>query len=120
MRPVSILTLRAAAAITATDTGAAVDVSKFTGNGYVLLNSSAAGAAGNTSDVKLQHSDDGSTNWTDSGIVFAQVTNAAASHQAQYISLDQFKKFVRVVNTLAGTTPTVTAGVEMIGEQHQG
>ena len=119
MRPTSMIALRASAALTATDNGAAVDVSKFTGNGYVVLNSSATGGAGQTSDVKIQHSDDGATNWTDTGVAFAQVTNAAASFQALYVPLDQFKKFVRVVNTLAGTTPTVTAGVTMIGDQDQ-
>ena len=115
MRPLTIVSLRAAAAITATDNGPAVDVSAFTGNGYLVLNSSATGAAGQTSAVKLQHSVDGATNWTDTGVAFDNVTNAAASHQVQLVSFDQFNKFVRVVNTLAGTTPTVTASVEAIG-----
>jgi O-glycosyl hydrolase len=117
MRPTSIISLRAAAALSATDNGAAVDVSKFTGNGYVVLNSSATGAADNTSNVKIQHSDDGATGWADTGVAFAQVTNVAASFQSLFVSLDQFKKYVRVVNTLAGTTPTVTAAVSMVGTQ---
>lgn len=119
MRPTQLIALRAAAALATSDNGTAVDVSGFTGNGYVALNSSATGGAGQTSDVKLQHSDDGSTNWTDTGVAFAQVTNAAASFQALYVSLDQFKKYVRVVNTLGGSTPTVTASVVMVGDQEQ-
>lgn len=119
MRPISSLSLRNPAAISATDTGPAVDVSKFTGNGYIILTSSATGGAGQTSDVKLQHSDDGSTNWADTGVSFAQVTNAAASFQPLYVSLDQFKKYVRVVNTLAGSSPTVTASVVVVGDQEQ-
>ncbi|WP_441253609.1 hypothetical protein [Bradyrhizobium sp. 613_E4_N2_2] len=115
MQPLTILSLRAAAAITANDNGAAVDVSAYTGNGYLVLNSSATGGAGQTSTVKLQHSDDGSTGWTDTDVTFDAVTNAAASHQVQLVSFDQFKKFVRVVNTLAGTSPTVTAAVEAVG-----
>lgn len=115
MRPLTILSLRAAAAITATDNGPAVNVADFTGNGYLVLNSSATGGAGQTSDVKVQHSDDGATNWTDTGVAFSQVTNAAASHQVLFVPFDQFKKFVRVVNTLGGATPTVTAAVEAVG-----
>lgn len=115
-----MIALRVAAALTATDNGPAVDVSKFTGNGYAVLNSSPTGAADNTSNVKLQHSDDGATNWTDTGVAFAQVTNAATSFQALFVPLDQFKKYVRVVNTLAGTTPTVTASVSMVGDLSQG
>lgn len=122
MRPTHMISLRNAAAISATDNGAGVDVSAFTGNGYVVLNSSATGGADNTSNVKLQHSNDnGATDpWADTGVAFAQVTNAAASFQALLVSLDQFKKYVRVVNTLAGTTPTVTASVSMVGDLGQG
>jgi hypothetical protein len=115
MRTETFIKLAAPAAIAATTTGTAVEISDLTGNGYAVLNSAATGGAGMTSDVKIQHSDDGSTNWTDSGFAFDQVTNAAASYQAKFISLDQFKKFVRVVNTLAGTTPTVVYAVELVG-----
>lgn len=119
MKTASIIALRAAAAITANENGAAVNVADFNGNGYLVLNSSATGGAGQTSDVKLQHSDDGSTNWTDAGVAFAQVTNAGASFQSLYVSLDQFKKFVRVVNTLGGTSPTVTYAVTLVGNKHR-
>lgn len=119
MKTASIIALRAAAAISATENAAAINIGDFTGNGYLVLNASATGGAGQTADVKLQHSDDGSTNWTDSGFAFAQVTNAAASFQTQYVSLDQFKKFVRVVNTLDGTSPTVTYAVALVGNKHR-
>jgi hypothetical protein len=114
--------LQPAVALTASNNGAGVDVSAFEGNGYVTLNSSATGGAGMTSDVKLQHSaDNGSTDaWTDTGVTFSQVTSAGASFQSQFLPLDQFKKYVRVVNTLGGTTPTVTFGVQMSGVQHNG
>ncbi|CAG2144443.1 hypothetical protein LMG31506_03006 [Cupriavidus yeoncheonensis] len=120
MRPTNLIALSVAAALSATNNGVAVDVSGFTGNGYVVLNSSATGGAGQTSDVKLQHSDDGVSGWADTGVAFDQVTNAAASYQAKYVSLDQFKKYVRVVNTLGGSTPTVTASVSLVGDKDQG
>ncbi len=119
MRPVSIIALKVAAAIAATDTGAAVDVSDFTGNVQFVLNSSACGEADNTANVKLQHSDDGAA-WTDAGLAFAPVTNAAPSLQTIYASVDTLKKFARVVNTLAGTTPTVSYGVTLVGDRAQG
>lgn len=112
----SIAALGVAAAMTATTNGPAVDVSRFTGLAKVVLNSSAMGAAATTSNTKLQHSADGATNWADvpSG-VFAQVTNAAASLQEVTLNTDSLRKFVRVVDTLAGTTPTVTRSVSLVG-----
>jgi len=112
----SIAALGVAAAMTATTNGPAVDVSRFTGLAKVSLNSSAMGAAGTTSNTKLQHSADGSTNWVDvpSG-AFAQVTNAGSSAQDIMLNTDSLRKFVRVVDTLAGTTPTVTRSVTLIG-----
>ena len=118
METASVVSLRNAAAISATDTGAGVKLPSLTGNGYIVLNSSATGGADNTSNVKLQHSDDGATGWADTGVAFAAVTNAAASLQALYVSLDQFKRYVRVVNTLAGTTPTVAYAVSLVGKPH--
>jgi hypothetical protein len=116
----NILALRAAAAITATDTGPGVNIEGVEGDGWVVLNSSATNAAGNTSTVTLQHSNDNGVTdpWTNTAVSFNQVTNAGASFQTQFVSLDQFKAYVRVVNTLAGTTPGVTYGVEMIGTKH--
>lgn len=108
------LVLAPSKAITATDTGAAVDVSEFTGNVLLLLNSSAGTGTTPTSTVKLQHSDDGSTNWTDTGFAF-DAQAAAASAQAKLYSADRFKKFVRAVNTLGGTTPGYSFGVTMVG-----
>ena len=114
------ISLRAAATITASENGVGVMLPDFTGNGYLMLNSSALNTAGNTSNVKLQHSNDnGATDaWADTGVVFGQVDNTGASFQSQYLSLDQFKRYVRVVNTLAGTTPSVTYSVGMIGKTH--
>jgi hypothetical protein len=114
MRTATFKNLAAPAAVTATTTGSAVDVSDLTGNGYAVLNSNAMGGTTPTSNVKLQHSDDGSTNWVDTGFAFDQVVNAA-SYQAKYINFDGFKKFVRAVNTVTGTTPTQTYSVELVG-----
>lgn len=110
--------LRAAARITATNTGTGVDVSAFQGLCKVVLNSSATEGADHTSDAKLQHSDTLNGTYADvTGGAFAQVTNAAASHQELLLNADNLKKFVRVVNTLAGTSPAVTYAVSIVGKR---
>jgi hypothetical protein len=117
MNKVSATVLSVAAAISATTTGSAVDISDYTGNGLLILDSSATDGAGETSDVKITHCDTSNGTFVDSGFAFDQVTNAAASFQQKFVSLDQFKKYVKVVNTLAGTSPTVTYSVQVIGEK---
>lgn len=108
--------LAPAARLSATGNVAAVDIKNVSGHALLILNSSATEAAATTSTTKIQHSADGATGWTDSGVTFAQVTNAAASQQAIEIDMDQFKRFVRVVDTLAGATPFVTRSVQLIAQ----
>ena len=113
MKPLNIITLAAAATITATATGASTSLTQFTGNGSIILNSSATGGAGQTSNVVIQTSND-NISWTPV-VTFNPVTNAGPSLQAQYVTMDTFGTYVRAVNTLAGTSPTVTYSVEVVG-----
>lgn len=115
MKPYHFLAVRAAASISATDTGAKVDVSAYAGNGHFILNSGACGGADNVSSVKLQHSPDGTT-WTDTGLVFANVTNSGPSLQTIYGSFDMLQRYLRAVNTLTGTTPSVVYSVEAVAD----
>jgi len=103
--------------ITANVNGSGVDRSDYKGNGYLSLNTSAPTGTLATLDVKIQHSDDNST-WTDSGFAFDQVVQAnGASFQRKYVSLDQFKKFIRAAATVGGTSPSVVATVTMSGQR---
>lgn len=113
------INLKTASRLAATNTGSAVDLSSYTGNCKLVLNSSATEAAGQTADVKITHCDTVGGAYTDSGVAFAQVTDAAASHQVLDISVDQFKQFVKVVTTLAGATPFVTNAVELFAKKSQ-
>lgn len=115
MKPYKFTAIRSAASITATDTGAAADITDYTGNGSFVLNSGACSGADNVSSVKLQHSPDG-TNWTDTGLVFGNVTNSGPSFQTIYANFDVLDKYVRAVNTLSGTTPSVVYGVTAVAE----
>ena len=108
-----VISLKDASRLSASNNATGVDISKYTGDALLVLNSSATEGAGQTADVKLQHSDDNAT-CSDAGIAFTQVTTAAASLQTQRISMDGFKKYVRVVSTLAGTSPFVTNAVSLV------
>lgn len=117
MSKLTAVNLAAAARLTATTTSAAVDVSDFTGNAKLVLNSSATEAADNTLDVKLTHCDTSGGTYTDAGVAFTQVVNSAASFQSLDFSVDGLKKYVKVVSTLGGTTPAVTRSVSLIANK---
>lgn len=103
--------------ITATDTSAAVDLSKFTGEVLFTLNTSAMEGASQTADFKLTHCDTSGGTYTDSGITFDQVTTAGgASFQSKLRNVDGLKQFVKVVATLGGSTPAVTYGMSITGK----
>lgn len=110
-----IVSIAPAVAVTADGNGAAVDVTNYIGKALLHLDASATAGADNTLDVKLQHSADG-TSWADAGVAFAQVTNAAASLQTVEVDVDRFKKYVRAVDDVAGTTPSVVRSVVMVAK----
>jgi hypothetical protein len=116
VRNLTIVQVAVAARISASGNGAAVDVRSYSGEARLVLNSSATGAADNTLNTKIQHSDDGSTNWVDSGISFQQIGNTAPSHQVIGVNVDRFKRYIRAVDTLAGTAPNVTRAVLLIAK----
>jgi hypothetical protein len=108
-------TLFTPAARTATANGTGVDVTDFEGVAFALLTSAAGTGTSPTLDVKLQDSDDNSTFADISGATFTQVTNAAASQQLKAIDLSAARKFVRAVATIAGTSPSFTCAVALVG-----
>lgn len=113
------LALFASARVTASTNGAGVDVGNLQGKALVTLNHSAMEGAAQTSDVKLQHSDDNAT-WSDTGYAFGQVTTAGgAKLQTLLVDADRFKKYVRVVSTLAGAGVACTYGVTIANYPQQ-
>lgn len=105
MSKLAILALAAVSAPTATATSSATEISDYTGNAQLTLDAAAA-PAGQTLDVKIQHSrDNGVTDpYADAGVSFSQVTSAGASLQTLNLSVDGLKKYVKVVSTIAGGT----------------
>lgn len=116
LKGIKIVSLAAAAAVAANGNGAAVDLLTYDGQIFLQLNAGATVGADNTLDVKIQHSADGSTNWTDSGVAFSQVNHSAGSVQTIVASAEQFHRFIRVVDTVAGTTPSCPRAVSMVAK----
>ncbi len=113
MRGVSVVALAVAASITATGNGASVNIGDYQGIAQLVLNSGPTNAGTNT--VKLQHSDDGSTGWADTGDQFTAVTTSGLQ-ESILVNADKFKKFVRVVDTMAGAT-SVVRSVSLVGRK---
>lgn len=115
MRGVSATALASVLALTATGNGAAVNVGDYQGLALLVLNAGAGNAG--TTTIKVQHSDDGSTNWSDvTGGAFTAVATTA-SEQTLLINADRLKKFVRVVDTMAGGATAISRSVTLIGKK---
>lgn len=114
--------LEAVAARTSTLTGTAFDTLGYEGSMLVLLSSALGTGTSPTLDVKIQHSDSASSGFADiTGAAFTQVTDAAgAGVQNLVLRRDKVKRYIRVIGTIAGTTPSFTFGVAFEGlEKYQ-
>lgn len=102
---------------TATVNGSAIDVKDFDKRiGFIL--SSAIMTAGDTLDVKIQQSTDGSTGWTDvTGATFTQVTAAADAFETIFVDTEATQRYLRVVGTIAGASPSVAFCVSLFGNK---
>lgn len=111
------LVLAAAARRTSTLTGTGIDVLHYEGVALAVLNASAGTGTNPTLDVKLQHSDDNSTFADVTGATFTQVTNDAGSAgvQVMRINVSDLKRYLRVIGTIGGTTPSFDYGVDFVG-----
>jgi len=102
---------------TASVNGAAIDVKDFDKR-IIFILSSAIMSAADTLDVKIQDSADGATGWADvAGAVFTQVTDAAALFEKIFLDTESTRRYLRVVCTIAGATPSVAFCVVLIGNK---
>lgn len=117
----SAASLASAATLTASANQAGVNVTAYTGKALLVLNPGMPVGADNTLDVKIQHSNDnGATDpWADTGTAFAQTTHTTYPLQSLTVDIDTFKSYIRVVDTVAGTTPSVSRSVELIAKNPQ-
>jgi hypothetical protein len=92
-------------AVAANTNGTGVSLAGKKGTAAAILNCGAATAGTNpTMDVKLQESDDNSTNWTDiAGAAFPQVTTVAKCLVISFRPGER-KQYLRAVATIGGTS----------------
>jgi len=110
----------ATAAVTSTATSSAIDLLEYDGDVLLILDSAAGGGSSPTLDIKLTESDETGGTFTDlSGATFTQVVDAA-SMQTLTINKDSSKRFVRIVQTVGGSSPTFTFSINLIGLKKYG
>lgn len=108
------------AARTATGNGTAIDVQVLDGDLFLILDSAAGTGTSPTLDVKIQSSDTSGGTFSDiSGATFTQVTGTAFQ-QAITISKDEARRWIRVVYTIGGSTPSFTFSVNAVGVKKYG
>ena len=110
----------ATAAVTSTATSSAIDLLEYDGDVMLILDSAAGGGSSPTLDIKLTESDETGGTFTDlSGAAFTQVVDAA-SMQTLAINKDSSKRFIRIVQTIGGSSPTFTFSINLIGLKKYG
>lgn len=108
------------AARTATGNGTGIDVQQMDGDLFLILDSAAGTGTTPTLDIKVQSSDTSGGTYTDiTGATFTQVTGTA-SQQAITISKDEARRWIRVVYTVGGTSPSFTFSVNAVGVKKYG
>lgn len=109
----SVTVLAEPATITANGNGSAVNVGDY--HGLCLLHMNGIGTAGTTT-VSLEHSDNGTDNWTAvPNTTFAQIGTAATADTILF-NADRFKKFVRVKDVSADTGSAIRS-VVLVGNK---
>ena len=104
----------ATAAVTSTATSSAIDLLEYDGDVLLILDSAAGGGSSPTLDIKLTESDETGGTYTDlSGATFTQVTGSA-SMQTLAINKDTSKRFIKIVQTIGGSSTTLTFSINLI------
>ena len=105
----------ATAAVTSTATSSAIDLLEFDGDILLVLDSAAGTGSSPTLDIKIQDSDASSGTYGDlSGATFTQVTGSA-SMQTLVINKDSAERYIKIVQTIGGSTPSFTFSINLIG-----
>ena len=116
--PLTQTSVSAIAARTSTVTATGVDVRGYKGGLVVQQLVGVVSGTTPTLDGKLQQSSDNST-WSDiSGATFTQVT-ATDSFQKIGVDVRLTGGYIRYVGTIAGTTPSFTMGIVLLGQKER-
>ena len=110
----------ASASVTATATSGAIDLKEFDGDVLLVLNCAAGTGSSPTLDIKVQDSDETGGTYGDlSGAAFTQVTDSA-SVQTLEVNKDECKRFIKIVQTVGGSSPVFVYGVSLIAAKKYG
>ena len=110
----------ASASVSATATSSAIDLKDFDGDVLLVLNCAAGTGSSPTLDVKVQDSDETGGTYGDlSGATFTQVTTSA-SLQTLEVNKDECKRFIKVVQTVGGSSPVFVYGISLVGAKKYG
>ena len=110
----------ATAAVTSTATSGSIDLLEYDGDVLLILDSAAGGGSSPTLDIKLTECATPGGTYTDlSGATFTQVVGAA-SMQTLTINKDSSKRFIKIVQTIGGSSPTFTFSINLIGLKKYG
>jgi len=110
----------ASASVTATATSSAIDLKEFDGDVLLVLNCAAGTGSSPTLDIKVQDSDETGGTYGDlSGATFTQVTTSA-SVQTLEVNKDECKRFIKIVQTVGGSSPVFVYGISLVGAKKYG
>ena len=110
----------ASASATATATSSAIDLKEFDGDVILVLNCAAGTGSSPTLDIKVQDSDETGGTYGDlSGAAFTQVTTSA-SLQTLEVNKDECKRFIKIVQTVGGSSPVFVYGISLIATKKYG
>tara|TARA_R100000278_G_scaffold54764_1_gene45596 strand:- start:1349 stop:1732 length:384 start_codon:yes stop_codon:yes gene_type:complete len=106
---------KATGAVTSTATSSAIDLLEYDGDVLLVLDCAAGTGTSPTLDVKITNSDASSGTYTDlSGATFTQVTDSA-SMQTLVINKDSAERYIKIVQTITGSSPSFTFSINLIG-----
>ncbi len=110
----------ASASVTATATSSAIDLKEFDGDVLLVLNCAAGTGSSPTLDIKVQDSDETGGTYGDlSGATFTQVTTSA-SVQTLEVNKDECKRFIKIVQTVGGSSPVFVYGISLVALKKYG
>jgi len=106
---------KATGAVTSTATSSAIDLLEYDGDVLLVLDCAAGTGTSPTLDVKITNSDASGGTYTDlSGATFTQVTDSA-SMQTLVINKDSAERYIKIVQTITGSSPSFTFSINLIG-----
>lgn len=110
----------ASASVTATATSSAIDLKEFDGDVLLVLNCAAGTGSSPTLDIKVQDSDTSGGSYGDlSGATFTQVTTSASA-QTLEVNKDECKRFIKIVQTVGGSSPVFVYGISLVAAKKYG